>query len=97
MVVIFLKIVLNHVVALILLNVLLETLPKFIIEHIFIHQRIIRFILKMSLRLLVVQDLVVQVSALLFAESLQLPVAVAVEQRLAQVLLERLLILLFRF
>ena len=97
MVVIFLKIVLNHVVALILLDVLLETLPKFIIEHIFIHQRIIRFILKMSLRLFVVQDLVVQVSALLFAESLQLPVAVAVEQRLAQVLLERLLILLFRF
>ena len=97
MVLIFLKIVLNHVVALILLDVLLETLPKFIIEHIFIHQRIIRFILKMSLRLLVVQDLVEQVSALLFAESLQLPVAVAVEQRLAQVLLERLLILLFRF
>ena len=97
MVVIFLKIVLNHVVALILLDVLLETLPKVIIEHIFIHQRIIRFILKMSLRLFVVQDLVVQVSALLFAESLQLPVAVAVEQRLAQVLLERLLILLFRF
>ena len=97
MVLIFLKIVLNHVVALILLDVLLETLPKFIIEHIFIHQRIIRFILKMSLRLFVVQDLVVQVSALLFAESLQLPVAVAVEQRLAQVLLERLLILLFRF
>jgi hypothetical protein len=84
-------------VALILLDVLLETLPKVIIEHIFIHQRIIRFILKMSLRLFVVQDLVVHVSALLFAESLQLPVAVAVEQRLAQVLLERLLILLFRF
>lgn len=97
MVLIFLKVVLNHVVALILLDVLLETLPEFIIEHIFIHQRIIRFILKMSLRFFVVQDLVVQVSALLFAESLQLPVAVAVEQRLAQVLLERLLILLFRF
>ena len=95
MVLIFLKVVLNHVVALILLDVLLETLPEVIIEHIFIHQRIIRFILKMSLRLFVVQDLVVQVSALLFAESLQLPVAVAVEQRLAQVLLERLLILLF--
>jgi hypothetical protein len=42
----------------------------------------------MSLRFFVVQDLVVQVSALLFAECLQLPVAVAVEQRLAQVLLK---------
>ena len=97
MVLIFLKVVLNHVMALILLDVLLEALPEFIIEHVFIHQRIICFILKMPLRFFVVQDLVVQVSALLFAESLQLPVAVAVEQRLAQVLLERLLILLLRF